>query len=114
MCKKDYKKGGGFFKKIYNIQYTTLLDEFVNYFIHLITEMNEHYCCRYTGYGDSFKFAGSFIDTTEVDSWFRRATHIVAMDATLFHNSQVAFHLSSLFLNDIATSSMQFIKKMVK
>jgi len=74
--------------------------------------MNEHYCCRYTGYGDSFKFAGSFIDTTEVDSCFRRATHVVAMDATLFHNSQVAFHLSSLFLNDIATSSsMQFIKK---
>ena len=74
--------------------------------------MHEDNCFSYTGYGDSFKFAGSFIDTTEVDSCFRRATHIVAMDATLFHSSQVAFHLSSLFLNDIATSSsMQFIKK---
>ena len=47
---------------------------------------------RYTGYGDSFKFDGVFKDTTELDAWRRRATHIVAMDATLFHTSEVGLN----------------------
>ncbi|KAI8797222.1 poly(ADP-ribose) glycohydrolase, partial [Biomphalaria glabrata] len=37
--------------------------------------------CKYTGYSDTFKFAGNYIDQTSWDSWGRRMIDVVAMDA---------------------------------
>ncbi|XP_053213630.1 uncharacterized protein LOC128396992 [Panonychus citri] len=38
----------------------------------------------YSGYSDTFKFAGDFNDTTPMDSWGRRYTRVVAIDAINF------------------------------
>ncbi|KAG0579976.1 hypothetical protein M758_4G141000 [Ceratodon purpureus] len=36
---------------------------------------------NYSGYGGSFRYAGNFVDSTSKDSWGRRCTKIIAMDA---------------------------------
>ncbi|XP_025114398.1 LOW QUALITY PROTEIN: poly(ADP-ribose) glycohydrolase-like [Pomacea canaliculata] len=40
---------------------------------------------KYTGYADTFQWAGDFVDTTPRDSWGRRCTEVVAIDALVFH-----------------------------
>ncbi|TPX68175.1 hypothetical protein SpCBS45565_g03241 [Spizellomyces sp. 'palustris'] len=39
---------------------------------------------NYTGYGDTFEWAGNYVDKTERDGLERRKTEIVAIDATYF------------------------------
>jgi len=46
---------------------------------------------RYTGYSDTYRFNGRFIDTTEFDISNRRQTTIVAMDATRFNTDMAQF-----------------------
>lgn len=42
---------------------------------------------NYSGYADSFRFNGNFVDKTISDEWGRKYTRIVAMDATFFTQS---------------------------
>ncbi|BFZ02721.1 hypothetical protein BsWGS_05759 [Bradybaena similaris] len=41
----------------------------------------------YSGYSDTFKFAGNFVDKTERDERGRKYTEVVAMDASVFRNN---------------------------
>lgn len=52
---------------------------------------------EYTGYGDSFRWAGDHEDVTSIDEFGRRSTQIVAMDATSFGRSQ---HLRQFLRTD--------------
>ncbi|XP_019739042.1 poly(ADP-ribose) glycohydrolase isoform X2 [Hippocampus comes] len=47
---------------------------------------------KYTGYAQTYKFAGSHQDTTPRDDWQRRCTEIVAIDALPFRNYLEQFH----------------------
>ena len=52
----------------------------------------ERYSC-YTGYASSFRFTGDFRDCIPRDSWGRRQTHIIAIDA-LSHPGNDQFSLA--------------------
>ncbi len=43
------------------------------------------------GYGHTFEWAGDHVDNTPRDSWGRRKTMIVAMDAIHFKSTQDQF-----------------------
>lgn len=47
---------------------------------------------RYTGYAESYKWAGGCSDQTSRDGWQRRCTEIVAIDALKFRNFLEQFH----------------------
>jgi len=51
---------------------------------------------RYKGYSDTFKFAGRYTDTVDVDSSGRKMTSVVAMDAIRFTNSNDQFSIRNL------------------
>jgi poly(ADP-ribose) glycohydrolase len=46
---------------------------------------------KYTGYAQSFKWNGSYEDTTPVDEYNRKQTHIVAIDALCYHKPYLQF-----------------------
>ncbi|KAI0236788.1 hypothetical protein LSAT2_012687 [Lamellibrachia satsuma] len=50
----------------------------------------------YTGYASSFKWSGDYDDHTPRDSWGRRCTHVVAMDAGDFSQSRDKFENSKV------------------
>jgi len=50
----------------------------------------------YEGYSDTFKFAGRYTDTVDVDSSGRKMTSVVAMDAIRFTNSNDQFSLRNI------------------
>ncbi|XP_053213629.1 poly(ADP-ribose) glycohydrolase-like [Panonychus citri] len=54
---------------------------------------------NYSGYSDTFKFAGDFNDSTPVDSWGRRYTRIMAMDALYFAVDKVQTQYSKKFID---------------
>ncbi|XP_010779390.1 poly(ADP-ribose) glycohydrolase-like [Notothenia coriiceps] len=68
----------------------------------LFTEALDHNECliitgsqqysKYTGYAQTYKWAGSHQDTTPRDGWQRRCTEIVAIDALQFKNFLEQFH----------------------
>ncbi|XP_041829181.1 poly(ADP-ribose) glycohydrolase isoform X2 [Melanotaenia boesemani] len=68
----------------------------------LFTEVLDHNECliitgtqqysKYTGYSHSYKWGGSYQDTTPSDGWQRRCTEIVAIDALQFRNFLEQFH----------------------
>ena len=45
----------------------------------------------YSGYSDSFRWAGHHQDVTPTDAWGRRMVEVVAIDAILFHSHRVQF-----------------------
>ncbi|KAF5299220.1 hypothetical protein FQA39_LY02393 [Lamprigera yunnana] len=51
---------------------------------------------KYTGYGDSFMWVGSYKDTTPFDTNGRRKTSIVAIDAVHFGRPMEQYNLSSI------------------
>lgn len=51
---------------------------------------------KYRGYGDSFLWDGDYLDQTPRDSWGRRCTRIVAMDAQYFRNPADQFKVDRL------------------
>ncbi|KAJ8022912.1 Poly(ADP-ribose) glycohydrolase [Holothuria leucospilota] len=52
----------------------------------LVVKGAEQYS-RYSGYANSFKWTGNYRDTTPRDTWGRRETEIVAIDALHFYKS---------------------------
>ena len=46
---------------------------------------------NYTGYGDTFRWAGNHIDPTPRDTWGRRCTEVVAIDALVVPNHTEQF-----------------------
>ncbi|XP_038128669.1 poly(ADP-ribose) glycohydrolase-like [Cyprinodon tularosa] len=72
----------------------------------LFTEALDDYECliitgtqqysKYTGYSQTYKWAGSHQDTTPRDDWGRRCTEIVAIDALLFRNFLEQFHCDKI------------------
>ncbi|XP_033114188.1 poly(ADP-ribose) glycohydrolase-like [Anneissia japonica] len=54
----------------------------------------------YTGYANSFKWAGNHVDNTSRDDWGRRCTEIVAVDALVFH-SKAAQYKTNLLTREI-------------
>lgn len=57
----------------------------------LIITGTEQYS-KYTGYAQTYQWAGSHQDTTPRDGWQRRCTEIVAIDALHFRNFLEQFH----------------------
>ncbi|GFX24064.1 poly(ADP-ribose) glycohydrolase [Trichonephila clavipes] len=51
---------------------------------------------KYSGYSNTFKWEGNFVDQTPRDLWGRRCTQLVAMDATSFRNTTDQFTLASV------------------
>ncbi|KAK9884772.1 hypothetical protein WA026_009002 [Henosepilachna vigintioctopunctata] len=47
---------------------------------------------RYTGYGESFRWDGNFIDETPLDNFGRRQTALTVIDATPFFNSYQQYY----------------------
>lgn len=45
----------------------------------------------YTGYSDTFEYGGDYLDETQRDSWGRKYTEVVAMDALHFKTSETQF-----------------------
>ncbi|XP_013781094.1 poly(ADP-ribose) glycohydrolase-like [Limulus polyphemus] len=56
---------------------------------------------EYCGYGNTFIWSGDYIDSTSSDSWGRKYTQIVAMDATHFYKpeQQYQYHFVKRELN---------------
>ncbi|GFR93048.1 poly(ADP-ribose) glycohydrolase [Elysia marginata] len=50
----------------------------------------------YTGYSDSFEYAGDYVDRTQRDAWGRKCTEVVAMDALHFRTSESQFEESKI------------------
>lgn len=46
---------------------------------------------KYTGYSNSFQWRGSFIDKTPCDSFRRKKSYVVAIDALCFHKPNMQF-----------------------
>uniref|UniRef100_A0A1A7XBI0 poly(ADP-ribose) glycohydrolase n=2 Tax=Iconisemion striatum TaxID=60296 RepID=A0A1A7XBI0_9TELE len=51
---------------------------------------------KYTGYSETYKWSGSYQDTTPRDAWQRKCTEIVAIDALKFKHFLEQFHLSKI------------------
>ncbi|CAK8672410.1 poly(ADP-ribose) glycohydrolase-like isoform X2 [Clavelina lepadiformis] len=51
---------------------------------------------RYSGYAETYKWDGNFLDTTESDKWGRRRTKILAIDAIHFRRKSDQFTPSNL------------------
>lgn len=56
---------------------------------------------EYCGYGSTFTWSGNYVDNTPSDSWGRKYTQIVAMDATHFYKpeQQYQYHFVKRELN---------------
>lgn len=50
----------------------------------------------YTGYADSFKFAGDYVDLTPLDMYRRRMCRVVAIDALNYKNDYEQFKSEKL------------------
>ncbi|KAK5649231.1 hypothetical protein RI129_000260 [Pyrocoelia pectoralis] len=62
---------------------------------------------KYTGYGETFTWAGNYNDTTPYDNFGRRRTSIVAIDALYFGNPQEQYS-SSCILREINKAYVGF------
>lgn len=51
---------------------------------------------KYSGYGDTFKWDGDYVDKTPHDEFARRRTSVVALDATKFNRPTDQFGPSSM------------------
>ncbi|CAM9677630.1 unnamed protein product [Lampetra planeri] len=51
---------------------------------------------NYTGYGDTFRYNGPYVDDTPRDAWMRRQTEIVAIDAIHFYGYVEQFEQTKL------------------
>ncbi|KAF7272905.1 hypothetical protein GWI33_014342 [Rhynchophorus ferrugineus] len=62
---------------------------------------------NYTGYGDTFEYAGNHIDTTPHDLFGRRRTSLCVIDAVMFDKSQYQFQ-SSMILRELNKAFVGF------
>ncbi|KAI9094957.1 hypothetical protein DFS34DRAFT_231111 [Phlyctochytrium arcticum] len=62
----------------------------------------------YTGYSNTFQFAGSFVDTRQQDDMGRRATRIIAMDAINFRGKSDSQYQSDHIVREVSKAYIAF------
>lgn len=52
--------------------------------------------CKHSGYGDTFRFEGDFVDQTPRDAYGRRLCQVVAVDAFPFQRKETQYQTGYL------------------
>jgi len=67
--------------------------------------------CRFSGYSETFRFEGDFVDTTPRDRYERRMCKLVAIDAVKFRNSEIQYRRDFLTreLNKVSSVQPSFV-----